>query len=78
MKEITWSPQDEIHPNMRDMIAIHEGSVPLAIVRDAETMAKYIGVPVSQFRMETHFCKVLAKWRYQVADAMLEEKEKRQ
>jgi len=65
-----YNPHWDKSPNLRDIFAMHESTLPNFLLIP-ENGAKYLGMDPKDYNPEKHLPLVLCAWRYQVADAML-------
>ena len=59
---------------LRDFFARNEESLPFDPIHDAEAIGTFIGINPKEYDPAKHWPRVLAKWRYLCADAMLRER----
>ena len=64
-----WSPLNDLHPNLRDILAMAERTSPTMSI---EEVCDYLDLkPGEKYEPLKHYPLVMAKWRYECADAML-------
>ena len=67
---LDYDPESDFSPNMRDVFALRENILP-AQFNDRSFLCQYVGVEPKEFKLEVHLPLAIAKWRYQMADAMI-------
>ena len=74
--ETVYNPKWDKSPNLRDIFAMGEHSMP-GFSHVPELAAKFIGIKPEEYDPIKHTPLVLATWRYRCADAMLHARDMR-